>query len=203
MLIPWYAFLPRLPTVAFLSYFPCFIFFTHLCAAVEILPQVCWHRWHDKVVRGANTYSKHAPVLTRSTPLRLNPLLLCKSMLPFSKTVALSSAGLCAAWHAQSVILTPGLIKCGYNQGVIVYWSPLWDTGVLNNAIPWALMQQWSPFILPASAACDCCWVVIWFGVGQPRLISAARQPRFSWAVPADPLCPHSLVFFFVNKVVR
>lgn len=51
-----------------------------------------------------------------------------------------------------------------------MYWSSLWDTRVLNNAFPWASMQRQSPFILPASGACDCCWALIWFGMGQPGL---------------------------------
>lgn len=108
-------------------------------------------------------------ILTRSVTLCRNPLLLCKKHAPFSKKVVLYLFGLCTPWHAQSILILR-LIKCGYNQGLIMYWSPLWDTGVLNNAIPWASVQQQSPFILPVSGACDCCWVVIWFGMGQPGL---------------------------------
>ena len=86
----------------------------------------------------------------------------------FKESSALS-VWLCTLWHAQSMLILR-LIKCEYNQGLIMYWSPLWDTGVLNNAIPWASLQWQSPFILPVRGACDCCWVVIGFGMGQPGL---------------------------------
>lgn len=79
------------------------------------------------------------------------------------------SAGLCTPRGVLSLSL-PRLIKCGYNQGLIVYWSPLWDTRVLNNAVPRALMQQQGPFIEPASGASHCCRAVIRFGAGQPCL---------------------------------
>lgn len=106
-------------------------------------------------------------------------------------------------WHTESILILR-LIKCAYNQGLIVYWFPLWDTEVLNNAIPWALMQQQSPFILPVSGACDCCWVVIWFGVGQPGL--SPLPDSSDSAEPSQPTCftlARLYSFFFVNKVVR
>lgn len=96
-------------------------------------------------------------------------LYFCAKACSIFKDCSALSVWLYTAWCTQSILI-PRLIKCGYNQGLIVYWSPLWDTGVLNNAIPWAWMQQQSPFILPASRACDCCWVVIWFGLGPPGL---------------------------------
>lgn len=109
------------------------------------------------------------------------------------------SVWLCTRWHPQSILRTR-LIKCGYNQGLIVYWSPLWDTGVLNNAIPWAPMQQQSPFILPASRASYCCWVVIWFGMGQPGL-SPLPDSSYS-AEPSQPTCcalTHLLSFLLIK----
>lgn len=72
-------------------------------------------------------------------------------------------------WHTQPLLIVR-LIKCGYNQGLIVYWSSLWDSGVLNNAIPWASTLQQGPFIVAVSGAYDCCWAVIGFGMGRAGL---------------------------------
>lgn len=99
-------------------------------------------------------HGQHVHTL-HSMPQCQNPPHLCKNMFHFQRPWSLS-VWLCTPWHTQSILILR-LIKCGYNQGLMVYWSPLWDTGVLNNAIPWALMQYQSPFIPPASGACDCC----------------------------------------------
>lgn len=114
-----------------------------------------------------------------------------------------------------------GLIKCGYNQGLIGYWSPTWDGRVLNNALPRGSAaaaraihpspHQSSPppplllplVLLPPPPLLSGDWV---FGAAESTLISCARQQRFSWVLPNDPLCPRSLLFpffFFINKVVR
>lgn len=100
---------------------------------------------------------------------------------------------LCIQWQAQSIAILR-LIKCGYNQGLIMYWSSLQNHRVLNNAIPRALLQL-------IHRACEqSLWLLlsgdlVWCGTAC--LISIARQQRFSWAVPPDPPCPYPLVFFF------
>lgn len=115
------------------------------------------------------TYSKRIHLSLHTAWRCAKILYFCAKTCSIFKDSSALSVWLCTLWHAKSILILR-LIKCGYNQGLIVYWSPLWDTRVLNNAIPWASMQQQSPFILPASGAGDCCWVVIWFGMGQPGL---------------------------------
>lgn len=161
----------------------------------------------DSGPAAANTQlSKHTHTRARfsshTTCHCAKSLYLCARTCSIFKDSSSLSVWLCTRWQTQSMLILR-LIKCGYNQGLIMYWSQLWDTGVLNNAIPWASMLQRSPFILSVSGACDCCRVVIWFGLGQPGL--SPPPDSSDSAEPSQPtrFALTHLFSFFVNKVVR
>lgn len=127
------------------------------------------------------------------------------STLHFGKHGWLSSVWLCTARHARSLLIA-GLIKGGYNQGLIVYWSPLWDSGVLNNAIP----PGFGAAAGPIHPACECSLRLllsgdlVWYGESRAYLLRQTAAIQLSppnW--PALPSLTCFPFFFFINKVVR
>lgn len=76
--------------------------------------------------------------------------------------------------RAEVSSFATGLIKRGYNQGLIGYWSPLWDSRVLNNALLWgsaAAARAIHPS-RPGAGRHHHCRVLIGFLVQQSRRLS-------------------------------
>lgn len=114
-----------------------------------------------------------------------------------------------------------GLIKCGYNQGLIGYWFPPWDSRVLNNALlrgsaaaaraihpsphqsspPPPLLLPLVLLLPPLLLSRD--WV-FWCSRVDAYLLRQTAAIQLSppkW--PALPSLTCFSFFFFINKVVR